>query len=434
MKVLKSIGNCSLLKRKKTLFICSKHTPDSCYKRIFDWVESLCEQDCIVCFNSTELEEEVAKALVVRKIPTILIVMDFFSDVNNSQMKLAQEEGRMLVLVLERDEPKDMGPTPRLRNEYALNIVQKVVCGYVNKNGTVYGLVNPRNDVEYLLENIPLKAAEESVKHYRWSVGEDKKLMEMYYADMGLHAITKRLNRSYHSVKMRIRSITSSDEAIKGREFEDYVLELFNLKNNKSFTLTEWQGDKMFGDICPEGNKNPDLIMRYNEGDVSIDFAIECKWRKVIGKNLRTTVFPNEKMDIYRQYNKERNMPVYIILGVGGEPSSPYLIYLFRLEDITAVLDKKVSIINFLLAKPDKVLVPEDFYDLLSNIPKAEMIQLALDEDVKTRNAYKQWNDKADNLLRKFFKKGLSTKELSELFGRTNGAIVSRLKKLGIEK
>ena len=83
------------------------------------------------------MEEEVLKALLVARIPTILFVMNRFTDVNNIQVEQALKENRMLIVILKRDEPKGEGQTPRLRNEYVLSLCQHVVCDYVNKNGSV---------------------------------------------------------------------------------------------------------------------------------------------------------------------------------------------------------------------------------------------------------------------------------------------------------
>ena len=85
MRIIEQIGNAELLKRKKTLFLCSKRTPIEMYGQVFQWTDSLSERDCIVCFNSTEMEEEVLKALLAAGIPTILFVMNRFTDVNNIQ-------------------------------------------------------------------------------------------------------------------------------------------------------------------------------------------------------------------------------------------------------------------------------------------------------------------------------------------------------------
>ena len=81
MQIKKTIGNSKLMDRDKTLFICSKHTPISLYEYVFRWVDSLTKDDCIACFNSTEMEAEVLKALLVAKIPTVLFVMNRFTDV-----------------------------------------------------------------------------------------------------------------------------------------------------------------------------------------------------------------------------------------------------------------------------------------------------------------------------------------------------------------
>ena len=56
MKVTKVIGNVELWKRKKTLFLSSKHAPLACYENVFQWVESFDKSGCAVCFNTSELE------------------------------------------------------------------------------------------------------------------------------------------------------------------------------------------------------------------------------------------------------------------------------------------------------------------------------------------------------------------------------------------
>ena len=80
MKIIQEIGNRALLQRKKTLFLCSKMAPISKYDLIFGWVDSLSKDDCVICFNSSELEEEVMKALLVNQVPTILVVMNRFTE------------------------------------------------------------------------------------------------------------------------------------------------------------------------------------------------------------------------------------------------------------------------------------------------------------------------------------------------------------------
>ncbi|MCR4921814.1 MAG: hypothetical protein K5945_08960 [Bacteroidaceae bacterium] len=253
MKVLETIGNYSLLNREKTLFLCSKRTPIELYEYVFRWTDSLTERNCIACFNSTEMESEVLKALLVAKIPTVLFVMNRFSDVNNIQIRTALQEKRMAIVVLKRDESQGRGLTPRLRNEYVFSVCQHVVCGYVNKNGSVFGLLAGRNDVVKLIDDKEtLMAAEPSSRYERWTVAQDKELLRVFYADMGIHAIHKQLHRTYTAVYERIRSITQPEELLKGREFEDLVLSMFDIQEGGMLALQEWQGDKSQGMIQPE--------------------------------------------------------------------------------------------------------------------------------------------------------------------------------------
>ena len=52
----------------------------------------------------------------------------------------------------------------------------------------------------------------------------------------------------------------------------------------------------------------------------------------------------------------------------------------------------------------------------------------------KTHNqAYEPWTIQADEKLVLLFRQGKTAKELSEIFGRTNGAIRSRINKLLLE-
>jgi len=59
----------------------------------------------------------------------------------------------------------------------------------------------------------------------------------------------------------------------------------------------------------------------------------------------------------------------------------------------------------------------------------------SVEEKRKTNpNAYQPWTDEDDNRLELLYCEGKSTKELSELFGRNNGAIRSRIKKLELKE
>lgn len=334
MKTIKTIGNKSLWQREKTLFLSSKMAPIGTWGKVFEWVDGLTGSDTVVCFNSSEFEVEVLKALLVNHVSTILVVMDSFRDRYNVQIEQALAENRLLIIVLKRDEKKGCGSTPHLRNRYILGQVQHVVCGYVNPNGIVSLLLDGRPEVTRLLghENLRL-AAEPEPKPFRWTVAEDKRLLRMYYEDMGVHAIHKAIDRPYSTIYLRIKSLTMSDEVLKGREFEDYVVELFDVQHNGKLTLKEWRGDKTLPGIYPEGNSGPDLVFDYD----GRQFAIECKWRNYMPRDIGKELLTPERIAAFQRFSKERNMPVYLILGTGGLPSAPVHLYF---ADLSQTIDK----------------------------------------------------------------------------------------------
>ncbi len=348
MRIINKIGNEQLLEREKTLFLCSKHTPYEIYPIIFDWVENLYETDCVMCFKTTEMEFEVMTSLLVHKVPTILVVMKRFTDVYNLQIEMALKEGRMLILVLERDEPRGAGQTPRLRNEFVVNMADNIICGYVNPNGSVFSLLAGRKNVEYLLDrDIQMAAEELDKKNSRWTVGEDKTLLRMFYEDLGVHEIHKRLRRSYLSIKNRISSITLPEQLLKGREFEDFVLlELLGIgSKGNTMKLLEWRGDKSIAGVFPESNSYPDFVISL---DHRIKVALECKWRKKLPTSLKKEVFSPERIELFKSYSDDTSISIWFIIGVGGEPSAPELLYQVPLSAVDYILSKKQSITEFL--------------------------------------------------------------------------------------
>ena len=422
MKVIQTIGNKELWQRKKTLFICSKRAPIGTWGKVFDWVDSLTNNDTVVCFDSSDFEAEVLKALLVNKIPTVLVVMNRFLDIYNVQIELALKENRLLIMELKRDEPQGKGSTPFLRNRFIINQVNSVVCGYVSRFGSVVLLLEETNNIEYLIGKKDLNmAAEPTEKPFHWTVGEDKRLLRMFYEDMGIHAIHKAINRPYSTIYLRIKSLTMNDEVLKGREFENYVVDLFDIPNNKNLTLKEWRGDKSLPGIYPESNSAPDFVFEYD----GKQFAVECKWRSHLPKDIEKELLPAERMASFQQFSTERRMPVYLLLGIGGLPNDPDNLYF-------SCIDKEFSVetlVNSVI--PSKDCLMEKISGLFLTAKHSNHMQ---EQKALYPNAYKPWSEDDDELLTKQYKEGTSVKELMSLFQRNRGGIASRLHKLGLTK
>ena len=442
-RAIQYIGNQELLKRRKTLFVCSKRAPMATYEKIFGWVESLTEKDVVMCCDTTELEQEVMKSLLVHEVPTILVVMNRFREENNIQIQKALAEGRLLIVVMEQTDKKRW--SPRDRNFYLINqVADHIVGGYIDKYGSLFPLLVGKKNLEALTHNLVSDiAAEPDNLYQRWTVGEDKTLLRMYYEDMSIHEIKKQLGRTYAAIRQRIRAITMPEDVMKGREFEEFVLELLDVKNSKHI-LKEWRGDKTLGEISPENNSYPDFIVEEVETKRSI--AIECKWRQKLTSVTMMELFASDSLITYRQFAEESHLPVFIVLGIDGDPCEPNNIYIIPLEkaffnltpdkkDPSKLVCEPSQLNAFKRAVPDAPLCFDEFRTetfIPSQTSKEQQPNYIVEARKEHPNAYKPWTSSDDEQLTRLFQEGKSTQELCNIFGRKQGGIRSRLQKLGL--
>lgn len=111
----------------------------------------------------------------------------------------------------------------------------------------------------------------------------------------------------------------------KGVDFERHVVKLFN---TKYYAVKEWtrdNSDKRAG-ITVESDKNPDFVIRYlpkNE-----PFAVECKYRSSLMWNQKAHglacnwAYPAQ-INRYREFSQTTGMPLFVVIGLAGTPSSP---------------------------------------------------------------------------------------------------------------
>lgn len=77
-------------------------------------------------------------------------------------------------------------------------------------------------------------------------------------------------------------------------------------------------------------------------------FAVECKWREKLHKDLCKDVFTSKRMEGYITFSESREMPVTVVLGVGGEPCAPELVYIIPLENLEDVVSHTLPITKIL--------------------------------------------------------------------------------------
>ena len=247
-------------------------------------------------------------------------------------------------------------------------MANRIVAGYVNPNGHVFGLLAGRQNVEKLIDKPVTDFVEETIRYpKRWTVREDKILLRMFYEDKGIHAIKKQINRPYSTIIQRICAITMPEEMLKGREFEDYVIEeLLHIGcTDSDAKLIEWRSDKSLDGVFPETNRLPDLVISF-KGKKKV--ALECKWRRTLPRSTNNELITKEKIGIFKQYSTENCIDVWYIIGVGGEPSAPEDLYLIPLSATSKIMSDINSLKNYQFKGKITIKNLDKHYDIPSKI------------------------------------------------------------------
>lgn len=122
------------------------------------------------------------------------------------------------------------------------------------------------------------------------------------------------------------------DNYEKGRAFEDFITKLFN---ERSFHLKEWRkSGKVPGSNLPLDHADPDLeIELVFSGARKYRFAVECKWRKEF-RDGKIEWATSRQICTYEDFQRWSGIPVFVAIGVGGEPGNPEKLFVTPLDNI----------------------------------------------------------------------------------------------------
>jgi hypothetical protein len=116
----------------------------------------------------------------------------------------------------------------------------------------------------------------------------------------------------------------------KGKLFETYIKELFN---ERHFKVKEWRRSERFADgIVPFGHCLPDFELVFM-GKRDYSFAVECKWQMEF-KNGKIKWADEKRINIYKGFQKERRVIVFIAIGIGRHPANPEKLFVTPLDKI----------------------------------------------------------------------------------------------------
>lgn len=119
-----------------------------------------------------------------------------------------------------------------------------------------------------------------------------------------------------------------SENIEKGNKFERYVVDKFD---DKLFSIVEWTTD-----MCRKHNRyvesdcNPDLVIRDRQTNET--FCVECKYRSRLVNGFFNWSYPDQ-IDRYSSYSRDRKIPFYVVLGLGGNPDSPIELFCVPLQE-----------------------------------------------------------------------------------------------------
>jgi hypothetical protein len=107
-----------------------------------------------------------------------------------------------------------------------------------------------------------------------------------------------------------------------GETFERHIV---NMLNPHYFDIVEWTTDlsnKHHRQV--ESDMYPDLTVRYKP--TGEQFAIECKFRSRLYNGMLHWTNDTQRAR-YLEFALRRNIPVFIVIGLGGTPDNPRSIY-----------------------------------------------------------------------------------------------------------
>jgi hypothetical protein len=125
-------------------------------------------------------------------------------------------------------------------------------------------------------------------------------------------------------------SETFSESLRKGYHFELYIRELFGERN---FKVLDWRNTIVTANqqLPRSYFLLPDLELLFVRNN-RYRFAVECKWRKEFFQGNWEAA---DRIEIYKKYQREQNIMVFIAIGIGGQPSKPAKLFVTPLDHIS---------------------------------------------------------------------------------------------------
>jgi hypothetical protein len=132
----------------------------------------------------------------------------------------------------------------------------------------------------------------------------------------------------FRKLRKVIEIIFENESEQKGDDFEKYVVDLFD---EKYFSIVQWTTDMARKHTrFVESDCGPDLVLRYRPTNEI--FCVECKFRSKLFKSKLQWSAPRQ-LGRYRVFEKDNEIPFYVVIGLGGKARKPKRMFCIPLEE-----------------------------------------------------------------------------------------------------
>ncbi|MDE6769209.1 MAG: hypothetical protein K2J78_05730, partial [Muribaculaceae bacterium] len=122
------------------------------------------------------------------------------------------------------------------------------------------------------------------------------------------------------------------------------------------YKIKQWnQGTVTESGAMGENALNPDFFVEQPYGKSSIEYWLECKWRKEINGKYS---FPPAQFERYKKAQHDSKRKVFIVFGIGGEPSKPASVYIMPIDSISDYSVTSEDLRPYYYSDPSTQLIP----------------------------------------------------------------------------
>lgn len=101
--------------------------------------------------------------------------------------------------------------------------------------------------------------------------------------------------------------------------FEAFVVTLFD---PLFFKCKRFKNEHVYAGQEAPAEKGPDFVFDFSQNETSGRFAIKCQYYRNIAKK-EVQLFTADRQRLFRQFEEDRDIDLYYVLGFGGAPDDP---------------------------------------------------------------------------------------------------------------